>query len=196
MQIIGDVEIQIAVGIHISPGAARSKSFVVEYRLIRNFRPRSVAVIFVEMIGAIAGYIQILKPIIVVVADGCSHGVIEVPQACQSCDVFKDTISISEELIAMFWLFRLHRRECCALTKIEIRPVVAIMVNPRQTRSHEQVQMSLGRQRGVILEINFDVNSDVGEPWLGILCEGRATNQEAAKQNRLHGHPPDVTAEQ
>ena len=86
----------------------------------------------------------------------------------------------------MFWLFRLHRRECCALTKTEIRPVVAIMINPRQTRSHEQVQMSLGRQRGVVLEIKFHVTCDVGELGLGILCEGGATNQKVAKQKRLH----------
>ena len=86
----------------------------------------------------------------------------------------------------MFELFSLHHRKGCALTKIEIGPVVTIVINPRQTRSHEQVQMPLRRERGVMLKIQFDFTCYVDELWFITLRQDWATHKQAANQSCLN----------
>ena len=96
IQIAKDDQIQKPVAIQIDPRRAGGPPASRDAGLLRHVGERAVAVVVVELVAAIGGYIKILESVVVVVADGNAHAVSGSLQAGLLGDVLESSRPVSD----------------------------------------------------------------------------------------------------
>src|SRR5437667_11952702 len=75
IEIAADEQVELAVVVVVEKAGARAPSGGRDSRLRRHILKRAVAAIPVENIGAIGGQVEILKSVVIIIADGDAHSV-------------------------------------------------------------------------------------------------------------------------
>src|SRR5712692_8936547 len=75
IEIAADEQVELAVVVVVEKAGARAPSGGRHSRLRRHILKLAVAAIPVENIGAIGGQVEILKSVVIIIADGDAHSV-------------------------------------------------------------------------------------------------------------------------
>src|SRR5260221_257785 len=191
---IGNDNIRAAVIVEIAEVRAHAcKRFAVlviaDACQLRYFGERPVSVVVVERVAAVAGHVNILEAVIVIIAYGYAHCVVVLRHSGESglfrhireCAVGVLVIEpVPEPAIRLIRQFAIRHGivDLRAVREEDIEPSIVVIVQEGYSSSHGFQQVLVGSYRAFVLEIDSAGLRDVGELHLGSDC---CTHQAAER---------------
>ena len=130
VEVVADVEIEIAVGVEIGPRSRRTPARIADAGLGRHVDERAVPEVSIERVGPDVRDVDIVEAVLVAVTDRHTLAIRPLVDARGKRDVDKAfTATVPEELIA--WLCRaVGSGRITALYEVQVPPAVTIEVEP------------------------------------------------------------------
>ena len=173
IEIAADEQVELAVVVVVEKAGARAPSGGRHSRLRRHILKRAVAAIPVENIGTIGGQVEILKSVVIIIADGDAHSVPgpDPGQARLLGDIGEFSVAIVPvEPIPVLGValvdFRPRRHrvlEPGAVSEEDIEIAIVIVVKKRDASAHCLQQVLVGGWRILMPEIDAGRGSDLLE---------------------------------
>src|SRR5258708_4527464 len=169
--------------------------------LLRYIGEGSVSVVVVEGVAAVAGHVNILEAVIVIIAYGYAHCVVVLRHSGESglfrhireCAVGVLVIEpVPEPAIRLIRQFAIRHGivDLRAVREEDIEPSVVVIIKERYPSSHRFQQVFVGSYRAFVLEIDSAGLGDVGELHLGSDCCTHQAEERSVGHDLAARWPP------